>query len=54
VVQNLFLKYLGFDDEPKCPECKSMDYDLTCGGTPEEFVLSCNSCGQNSVIAKKV
>lgn len=54
IIQNLFLKYLGFDDEPKCPECKSMDYDIVGGENSGEFVLSCNSCGQESAIAEEI
>lgn len=54
VIQNLFFKYLGFDEEPKCPECKSMDYDLAGGETSEELVLCCNSCGKESVIEQKI
>lgn len=45
VIQNLFLKYLGFDNEPKCPACKSMDYELISNDDDEEVVLSCNACG---------
>lgn len=49
-IQNLFLKYLGFDDEPKCPECKSMDYEITSEEPCGKLMLSCNSCGQKSTI----
>lgn len=54
VIQNLFFKYLGFDDEPRCPECKSMDYDITGEGDSGELVLNCNSCGQESAIAQEI
>jgi hypothetical protein len=54
VIQNLFLKHLGFDDEPKCPECKSMDYDITSGEASGKLVLSCNSCGQESAIEQEI
>jgi hypothetical protein len=54
VIQNIFLKYLGFDNEPRCPECKSMDYDITEGGSPEEFILICNSCGHEAPVAQEI
>lgn len=42
--QNLFLKYIGFDNEPVCRECNSRDIKI------EEFaesqtVYTCNDCG---------
>ncbi|QFU24468.1 hypothetical protein FM038_021520 [Shewanella eurypsychrophilus] len=54
VIQNLFLKYLGFDDEPKCPECKSMDYELFAHDNTEKMVLSCNACGHKEMTAEKI
>ncbi|MEZ8987183.1 hypothetical protein OAI_00050 [Vibrio cyclitrophicus FF160] len=51
LIQNLFLKYLGFDSEPKCSECKSMDFDLLSQECSEEAIFSCNECGYKRVIA---
>ncbi|WP_417544923.1 hypothetical protein [Marinobacter sp.] len=54
VIQNIFLKYLGFDNEPKCPECKSMDFDITDGENPEKFILICKSCGHETSVAQEI
>lgn len=53
LIQNLFLKYLGFDNEPKCPECKSMDFELLSEEDSEELIFSCNKCGHKEIIAKQ-
>ncbi|HAT8493163.1 TPA: hypothetical protein RQK84_004285 [Vibrio vulnificus] len=45
LIQNLFLKYLGFDSEPKCSVCKSMDFEILVSEDSEEALFSCNSCG---------
>ncbi|MDI1307980.1 MAG: hypothetical protein PSV17_00925 [Methylotenera sp.] len=47
--QNLYLKFLGFDAEQKCPECKSMDFNLhtTDDGV---FAMLCNVCGHKVVV----
>ena len=45
VFQNLYFKHLGFDAEPKCPECKSMEYDLIPSEEDGEIIMQCNSCG---------
>lgn len=45
IFQNLYLKHLGFDAEPKCPECKSMDYSLHETENDSFFILICNDCG---------
>ena len=50
VIQNLYLKHLGFDSEPKCSECKSLDYEFH--GTDNDLVLVmlCNSCGHEEAV----
>ncbi len=53
VIQNLFFKFLGFDDEPKCSECKSMDYELLSHSDSKEVVLSCNACGHEEVVTQR-
>lgn len=53
VMQNLFLKYLGYDNEPKCPECKSMDYEILCDDNSSNQSLSCNNCGFLVEISEK-
>lgn len=45
IFQNLYLKYLGFDSEPKCPECKSMDFDLLSTDQDSIIIRHCNTCG---------
>ena len=50
IFQNLYLKYLGFDSEPKCPGCKSMDLDLLSTDTDSIIVMHCNTCGHEEDI----
>jgi len=45
IFQNLFFKYLGFDSEPKCPECKSMEYEFISTDKDSIVIMHCNSCG---------
>lgn len=44
ILENLFFKHLGFDSEPKCPECKSMDYDFISSEDESIIIMRCNSC----------
>lgn len=44
IFQNLFFKYLGFDSEPKCPECKSMDYEFISSENESTIFMHCNTC----------
>lgn len=46
IFQNLYLKFLGFDTEPKCPECKSMDFVLLPTENKQLLIFQYNSCGQ--------
>ncbi|WP_159817296.1 hypothetical protein [Colwellia sp. 20A7] len=50
IFQNLYLKHLGFDSEPKCSECNSLNYEFH--GTDNELVLvmQCNSCGHEEAV----
>ncbi|MCQ8877577.1 hypothetical protein NQT69_06000 [Pseudoalteromonas shioyasakiensis] len=50
IFQNLYLKHLGFDSEPKCSECKSLDYEFH--GTDNELVIvmRCNACGHEEAV----
>lgn len=50
IFQNLFLKYLGFDSEPKCAECKSMDIDLLSTDQDSIIIMHCNTCGHEEDI----
>lgn len=49
IIQNLYLKHLGFDAEQKCPECKSMDYNLH---EADDFVffMLCSDCGHEEAV----
>ncbi|PSU79689.1 hypothetical protein CTM93_17460 [Photobacterium phosphoreum] len=50
LIQNLFLKYLGFDSEPKCSACKSMDFELFSKDESDETIFSCNTCGHEEAV----
>lgn len=54
IFQNLFFKFLGFDSEPKCPECKSMDFELLPTENEHLLIFQCNSCGQEMDAELKV
>lgn len=45
IFKNLYLKHLGFDSEPKCAECKSMDYEFVETEDDTMLIMKCNSCG---------
>lgn len=49
VFQNLYLKHIGFDAEQKCPECKSMDFNLHATDA-DHLIMLCNECGYEEVI----
>ena len=49
IIQNLYLKHLGFDAEQKCPECKSMDYNLH-EADDLVFIMLCNDCGHEEAV----
>ena len=44
IFQNLFWKYFGFDDEEKCPECKTIGLELIYTPNETQATLRCNSC----------
>lgn len=50
IFQNIYLKHLGFDSEPKCSECKSMDYNLLSTESELILIIQCNSCGHEENI----
>jgi hypothetical protein len=50
IFQNLYLKHLGFDTEPKCSECKSMDYELYSTEDKGIIILQCKSCGNEEAL----
>jgi len=50
IFENLFFKYLGFDSEPKCAECKSMDIDLLPTDQDSIIIMHCNTCGHEEDI----
>jgi Zn ribbon nucleic-acid-binding protein len=45
IFQNLYLKHLGFDAEPKCSQCKSMDYEILSTNKDTVLLMRCNNCG---------
>ncbi|MFH0785686.1 MAG: hypothetical protein V2B20_27580, partial [Pseudomonadota bacterium] len=52
IFQNLYLKYLGFDSEQKCPECKSMNLDFQT--TDNDLLITlCHECGHEEVTELK-
>ena len=50
IFQNLFLKYLGFDAEPKCPVCKSMDHEIFETDEDTTLIMKCNSCDHEELV----
>lgn len=50
IFENLFLKYLGFDSEPKCIKCNSRDHDILTTKQESEFIFHCNDCGYEELI----
>lgn len=50
IFQNLYLKHLGFDAEPKCPECKSMDFSLQATEDDSIVIMLCNDCGHEEAV----
>jgi len=51
ILQNLYLKYLGFDTEEKCPECKSMDVAMN-EIENDILIMLCKECGHEKVVKK--
>jgi Zn ribbon nucleic-acid-binding protein len=51
IFQNLYLKYLGFDAEEKCPECKSMDIVLH-ASDDDILTMICKECGHEEIVKK--
>lgn len=49
VFENLYLKYLGFDHEEDCPECKSRNYTITVSENKSEHLFECQDCGYKKV-----
>lgn len=50
IFQNLYFKHLGFDTEPKCSECKSMEYELLSTEENGIIIMQCKSCGYEEVL----
>lgn len=50
VFENLYLKYLGFDNEEDCPECKSRNYTIIQTENNSEHLFECQDCGYKEVI----
>ena len=48
--ENMFLKFLGFDDEPKCVSCSSKNLDILDGEDEFHLIEHCNHCGFESII----
>lgn len=48
--QNLYWKHSGFDAEQKCPECRSMDYNLHSTDDDLFFFMLCNDCSHEEAI----
>lgn len=47
--QNLYLKFIGFDTEQKCPECKSMNFNLL-PTDDKVFTMLCDVCGHEETV----
>lgn len=54
IFQNLYLKYLGFDAEPKCPECKSLDLDILNTENETHVVVKCKSCDFEEIVEVEI
>ncbi len=54
IFQNLYLKHLGFDSEPKCSECKSMDYEFHETTEDEVLIMKCNSCSHEERVQVEI
>lgn len=44
LIENLFLKHLGFDSDLFCDECKSRDYEILESEKEEELLFVCKVC----------
>ncbi|WP_293302507.1 hypothetical protein [Pedobacter sp. UBA4863] len=44
IFENLFMKYIGFDLEPRCPNCGSMSLEIYSGKTENELIEHCTKC----------
>lgn len=51
LIQNLFFKYIGFDNEPKCPECKSLNFRISSTESSNAMVFNCNECNYKEDIS---
>ncbi|MBB2146823.1 hypothetical protein GM921_15070 [Pedobacter sp. LMG 31464] len=50
IFENLFMKYLGFDHDPRCPECGSMSIEVYHSKTEGELIEHCTKCEFDHVI----
>ena len=48
--QGLYLRFLGFDAKQKCPECKSMNFNLLTTDDKMVFTMLCNDCGHEEAV----
>ncbi|NPE56559.1 hypothetical protein HLB25_14320 [Dickeya dadantii] len=46
LIQNLFLKFIGFDREVKCPNCHSLTTDIYESEEDNQLHVKCQECGQ--------
>lgn len=46
LIQNLFLKFIGFDNEIKCPNCHSLNSDIFESEGDHQLHVVCGECGQ--------
>lgn len=46
LIQNLFLKFIGFDNEIKCPNCHSFNSDIFESEVDHQLHVVCGECGQ--------
>ncbi|MBB2143976.1 hypothetical protein GM921_00635 [Pedobacter sp. LMG 31464] len=50
IFENLFMKYLGFDHDPRCPECGSMGIEVYHSKKEDELIEHCTKCEFDNVV----
>ena len=46
LIQNLFLKFIGFDNEIKCPNCHSLKSEIYESEEDSQLHVVCGECGE--------
>ncbi|RYE38265.1 MAG: hypothetical protein EOP48_27365 [Sphingobacteriales bacterium] len=50
LMENLFLKHLGYDHDLVCSDCQSRDYELSGSDETNDLHFVCNSCGSTKTL----